>query len=217
MHTVETTVYEFKELSDEAKARAREWWLRGFEFDTEATIEDAATVADLFGLDIRQTRKLRADGSHAYVPTVYWSGFYSQGDGASFVGKYQYKKDALKRVKAYAPTDETLHRIVKRLQDVQKMYFYQLGAVVTQQGRYVHSGSMSVEVFLRDDYPDNMSASMHAAQEEIEACMRDFADWLYRNLEREYEYQTSDECVDEMLDINGYVFTEDGERAIEIA
>jgi hypothetical protein len=217
MHTIKTTVYEFEELSDDAKARAREWWLRDFEFDTEGTIDHAATVADLFGLDIRQTCKLRANGSHAYVPTVYWSGFRNQGDGASFDGRYQYKKDALKLVKAYAPTDKTLHSIVKRLQDEQRMYLYQLGAVVTQQGRYVHSGSMSVDVLLHDNYPDNMSASMHAAQEAVEECMRDFADWIYRNLELEYEYQTSDEYVDEALDINDYVFTEDGERTIEIA
>ena len=81
----------------------------------------------------------------------------------------------------------------------------------------MHSGYMRVDGLLHDKYPDNMSASMYTAQEVVEECMRDFADWIYRNLELDYEYQTSDEYVDEMLDINDYVFTEDGERTIKIA
>ena len=49
MRTIEQTVYEFSELSDRAKETAREWWRRDQDFDLEHTIDDAATVADLFG------------------------------------------------------------------------------------------------------------------------------------------------------------------------
>ncbi len=36
--------------------------------------------------------------------------------------------------------------------------------------------------------------------------------WIYRQLEKEYEYQNSDECVDENILCNSYTFTEDGKR-----
>jgi len=38
------------------------------------------------------------------------------------------------------------------------------------------------------------------------------ANWLYRQLEQEYDHLTSDESVDEMLLINGYTFTEEGRQ-----
>jgi hypothetical protein len=45
----------------------------------------------------------------------------------------------------------------------------------------------------------------------IEA-LRDLARWLYRQLERDYEYQSSDERIDEAIAANAYTFTETGRR-----
>ena len=42
--------------------------------------------------------------------------------------------------------------------------------------------------------------------------MRDLARWLYRQLEREYDYRTSDAVVDETLAVNAWTFTETGVR-----
>jgi len=42
--------------------------------------------------------------------------------------------------------------------------------------------------------------------------LRDLARWLYRRLEQEYEYRTSDEVVDETIIANDYTFTESGRR-----
>lgn len=38
------------------------------------------------------------------------------------------------------------------------------------------------------------------------------ANWLYRQLEQEYDHLTSDEAVDETLVANGHTFTEEGRR-----
>ena len=38
------------------------------------------------------------------------------------------------------------------------------------------------------------------------------ARWLYRQLEREHEYLTSDEAVDESIIANDYTFTASGRR-----
>lgn len=210
-HVISTTVYEYSELSESAKARARDWYREasaGDEFYAESVIEDAAHVADILGIDLRQTCKTLVDGSHRYDPTIHYSGFSSQGDGACFVGKYSYKKGASKAIRAYAPKDVALHRIADELQATQKRHFYKLWAKCSHNGRYYHSGCMAVEVWHDDDqYRD-----IGAAEDEITRSMQDFADWIYRQLEQEYEYSMSYDVVAENIEGNEYTFTEDGER-----
>jgi hypothetical protein len=43
--------------------------------------------------------------------------------------------------------------------------------------------------------------------------MRDFADWIYSQLEKEYEWQNADEQVDDTIRANAYEFDEDGARS----
>ena len=41
--------------------------------------------------------------------------------------------------------------------------------------------------------------------------MRDFADWIYKGIEEDYDYQTSDEAINESLSNGEYEFDEEGE------
>jgi len=50
------------------------------------------------------------------------------------------------------------------------------------------------------------------AEETVIEALRDLARWLYRQLEREYDYLSSDEAVDETIIANDYTFTEPGRR-----
>ena len=50
------------------------------------------------------------------------------------------------------------------------------------------------------------------AEDIVVEALRDLAHWLYRQLEQEYEFQSSDEMVDEAIIANDYTFTEDGRR-----
>ncbi|WFE73973.1 hypothetical protein P8S53_12375 [Roseinatronobacter sp. S2] len=50
------------------------------------------------------------------------------------------------------------------------------------------------------------------AEEAVTELLRDLARWLYRKLERECDYLTSDEVVDEAIIANKYAFTESGRR-----
>ena len=59
---------------------------------------------------------------------------------------------------------------------------------------------------------DGEELSIELSKEFLEL-MRDFAEWIYRGLEQEYDWRQSDECVDESMESNEYEFTEDGERA----
>ena len=61
------------------------------------------------------------------------------------------------------------------------------------------------------DSPTYQDMTADAEEAVIEA-LRDLARWLYRQLEREYEYLRSDEAVDETITANQYTFTKTGRR-----
>jgi hypothetical protein len=195
MRTIKVQLYQFDELTEEAREKAREWFRDGvssdFQFFSEYIIDDTKTIGKLFGLDIKH---------------VFYSGFYSQGDGAFFEGSYEYKKDGLKKVKEYAPKDEELHKIVSELQEIQRVNFYSLSATIKHSGFYTHSGCMVIDVW--DNRTDNRADTKTA--EVLRGALKTFADWIYNRLEKEYEYQSSDETVDETIRVNEYEFLENG-------
>lgn len=209
MRTETTTrnLYKFEELSDDAKEKAREWWRNGEQFDPDYVYEDAAAIAELFGLDIRTRPVKLMNNTTRYDPCIYYSGFWSQGDGACFEGSYRYKKGGLKAVKDYAPKDEELHNIVKSLQDLQKKNFYRVYCTTQHSGHYYHSGCMQVECENSYDNRDVID------EYGFVQCLREFADWIYDRLASEYEWTMSDENVDESIIINEYEFDEGGSIA----
>lgn len=211
MRTIETQVYTFTELSEDAKERAREWYRRGMDYDTywhEFIYDDANTIAEIIGIQIDTAPVTLMDGSKRYKPAISFSGFYSQGDGACFTGRYQYAKGSCKAIRSYAPQDAELHRIADELQAIQKRHFYMLDSRITQSGNYCHARTMRVETYW--DYSADGYPSIDT-QDEVEQLIRDFADWIYRQLEKEYEYQNSDEAIDESIECNGYEFNDQGE------
>ena len=208
--TTTRTLYKFSELSPEAQQHALEEQSR-FEsefFDSECIIDDAATIADLFGLDLDTRYIPLMNGSTIPEPTIYYSGFSSQGDGACFEGSYSYKPGSLKAVIDYAGQDQELHRIVKALQEIQRKNFYRLTARTTHSGHYYHSGCMSVDVERSDG-----KEMTDDAEETVKECLRDFADWIYKQLENEYAYRTGEEACREAIEANDYEFTEKGDMA----
>ena len=200
---IEKTVYTFDELSAEAKERARSWWREGcMDHDWyECIYEDAETVANILGITFDQKAVPRMDGKFNTHPKI----FFSQGDGACFEGTYRYALGWKKALLAHAPKDETLLKIGEDLQSAQASALYQCVARTKQRGHYNHSGCMVVDVERSDGHDVTQER-----EEEITQALRDFADWIYDSLEKEYEYQMSDECVDENIKCNEYDFDENG-------
>ena len=126
-----------------------------------------------------------------------------------FVCLAAHRKSAAAELRAYAPKDETLHRIAETLQAAQRQNFYQLRAKVMHRGNYYHAFTMAVSVTR-----DSAAAVQIVGDAEavVTDALRDLANWLYRQLEQEYDYLTSDEAVDETLVVGGYTFTEEGRR-----
>ncbi len=208
---VKTLVYELPELSRSARERARAWYRDAcLDWDWyEAVFEDFETVCGLLGVTL-QTRTVRLmGGGTREAPNVWFTGFARQGDGASFDGAYLHAPDAARAIRRYAPKDETLHAIADELQHAQKRNFYQLVSVIRQSGRYYHAHSMTIEV--ERDSPAGQPMT-DDAEDAVTQAMRNLARWLYGQLEREYDYLTSDAAVDEAIVDNCWTFTEAGER-----
>jgi hypothetical protein len=208
---VETKVFRLDELSEGAKEQARAWYREASACDDwhECVFEDFETICAILGVRLK-TRSVRLfGGGTRQKPCIWFSGFASQGDGASFEGALRFAAGARKAIRAHAPQDGELHRIADALQAIQRRNFYQLRADVNQRGRGCHEYSMSIAV--ERDSPNNQNMTADA-EDTIAELLRDLARWLYRQLEREYEYQTSDEVTDEAILGNEYTFTGEGRR-----
>jgi hypothetical protein len=219
---ITTQAFEFEELDEQAKEKARDWYRECLNRDGDewwdCCYEDFVTVAGHIGIEFDQNmRTIRTpDGQTKTIddgPKISFSGFCSQGDGASFVGGYSCKPDAVAAIKEYAPEDRTLHQIAESLMAVQVKYLFGLKADVRRSSSsYCHENTVSIEVVdARDD--GTGSDSVHADDEAavIEA-LRDFMRWMYRQLEADNDARYTDEAVDDAITCNEYLFTKDGQR-----
>lgn len=183
MRVIEKTIYQFDELTDAAKEKAREWFRAASAHDTwwaESVIDDAKRIGALIGFDVDE---------------IYWCGFGSQGDGACWTGSAFYAAGCAAAVARERPQDAEIQRIARAWRDLQRRNFYQIRGGVSADDRYMRT---SVGACRADDANQIVS---------------DFADWIYCSLEKEYDYLMSDECVDESIRANEYEFDEDGNRA----
>lgn len=181
----------FTELSEIAKQTARDiyaskgyldypWW--------DSTLDDAVTVGGMLGIEIAKDR-------------INFSGFSSQGDGACFSGSYTQAPSACAEIAKYGPQDEELQRIARELTGLQAarrlIGLEPVLADITAQGWYSHSGTMNVSVLPEGNNGyDDVSNDLEVAVAQL---MRAFADWIYAQLEAEYDYLHSPECVDHYL------------------
>lgn len=183
------------------------WWreLESQDFGAHGELtEPYETAAKIIGITFATHDVKLMGGNTRSEPDIRWSGFSSQGDGASFVGSYEYAKGSAKGIRAEFPTDVVLHKIADELATMQKNNGYKVTARITQGGHYVHKYTMDAEVFKGDDYAPE---DVHRLTLET---MRAFAQWIYDGLQAEYEYRLSDENVDESIRANEYEFLEDG-------
>lgn len=207
--TVEILVYRLGELSAPARDRARAWYReRALDPDWhESVFDDFGAICAILGVTLVTTPIPLMGGGTRPRPHIYFSGFCNQGDGASFEGLYGYRSGCATLIRQHAPTDTALHRIADALQAFQRRHFYGLRADVRHRGRYVHELTMAISV----ERASGEAAPAKDADIVIEALL-DLARWLYRQLEREHDYQTSDAVIDEAIAVNGWTFTEDGRR-----
>lgn len=208
---VETVVFCLEELSDRARANARNWYREGgIDHDWyDSVFEDFEEICGILGIRLKtQTVRLIGGGTRQ-KPRIWFSGFGSQGDGACFDALYSYCKDAPQAIRDHAPEDGELHAIADAIQAIQRRNFYQLHADINHRGRYDHASSMAISVERDSSIYQPIT---DGAEEALADALRDLARWLYGRLRAEYVYLTLDEAVDEVIIANAYTFTAFGRR-----
>jgi len=112
-------------------------------------------------------------------------------------------------VKDYAPLDTVLHRIAGEFERLAKE-FPDSSFSVKHRGHYYHDGCTQFDFSLGDDITEEQENRCGEAEDELAEAARDFMRWIYRQLEKEWEWQNSDEHVDETIVANEYTFDEQG-------
>lgn len=195
MKTKTINLYSLNELNDKAKEKAIEKLRYSNVEDNwyDFTIENFKDENNLFK-----------------VEKVYFSGFYSQGDGAMF----EYS----------AIENETLQKAINNITDLSKkdktILFDNLeisSAKGAHSGWYSHSYSCNHSIYFNINVSNKKALELFYKYESIieNEIVKEYVsicDQLYKELKEEYEQLTSDESVIEFILENDIFFTEDGER-----
>lgn len=192
----QVTLYSFDELSEQAQQRVIETvrgWDDLFECDESFILEDFVS-----------------QNPHIENMEILYSGFWSQGDGASFTGSIG--SDWLIDFFAKNVNDE----LKTILRDVEATFF-------RYSTRYLHYNTVATELdasdivwadhieendTLRDHMIENYLKDMRQA---IEDYRIDLCETIYRTLEKAYDDCHSDENIAELIRANEYLFDEDGD------
>ena len=196
MKTKTIELYEFDELPEKIKAKVleKERYINTEGYDWfDFTFDD-------------WTEKLEGMGFED--PNISFTGFYSQGDGASFtcksidIEKFLTSQKARRRFK----------NILKGLKEDKIEANIEIKRI---DHHYSHEYTVRAEseVLYNNGYPKNYAA-IEKEEGELRALVldvaRDLMKEIYRDLEQEYEGLTSDEAVIDTIKANEYTFRADG-------
>ena len=180
MQTKVIETYGIEELEGRAKENALEWLREGLDYEWYDFVFEDA--------------KKCASILGIEIGDIY----FSMDDGACFNGRFSYAKGWKKELKMYAPIDRELVRIAQELQAIQAPYFYNLSGAIDCNERY--KSTKAVFHWSEDNMP----------VEDLSQVFTDFAHWIYRSLEKEYEWLTSEDQLIETAKANGYAFDSEG-------
>jgi len=188
----------YNELSDEAKERAFNDFKNRELYDNHwahHVLEDWVERLEDVGIDTE-------------VYDMHFTGFHSQGDGASFEGSIDLKKFLeahpdvrQKHIELYISTIP-----FDMLSDDYAEYMVLLRR--TQHLRYYHENTITLEWDIETNDDGKFDKVMTDAEPDIERQCRDYMRQLYRELENAYEYEFS---IDNFFEGVEYMdFEEDG-------
>lgn len=196
---ISITVYQYDELSEKAKEKARVWYAEGAWCDAtwaEYTVNDFVEVAKRLNIDIAQRSYRTFGGEQKSEPEVNWD---SAPWRLAFKGAWSANGFDANKVTEWAPQDEKLREIAA-----------QLRAVAEKAGAdLVVDCSVS-----RDCWPQFEASGEVDLSDEVEEPLKALCRWGAANLESEWDYQHSRESIEEAIRANDYEFTADGERFV---
>ena len=204
MKTIQIQLFQFSELNNEAKQRALDWYREASKHDTfwyEYIIDEAKEFGAFMGLEIDE------------VP---FTGFWSQGDGACFVGTWRARDVTRANIDTHAlianaPMDEKLHAIAEQFLKLATDYPFAC-FITTHRDRYCHENSVDYDFEVSEDDGAVSDAKFQAFEKDMKDAARAFMRWIYAQLETAYEHEFSDENIAENIEANEYTFLADGTR-----
>ena len=217
------TVYFFDELDEKAKENAREWFRRDYpHYDWwDSSYESFSDAAKYLGIDINKKPVKLMGGGTRYDPSIWFSGFYTQGSGSSFDGTWRAEDVQADKLKADFTSDTELHRLADIFASIAKDNPEMTATIKSQRDNDISVGVEHGET--RDEIVNELvyDSPEYKAQvekdsereDELTEALRDFNRWIFKSLQQEYEHLTSDEQVDESIRANEYEFTKEGKRA----
>lgn len=192
--TTTRTLFQFNELSEDAQERAIQRF-RDINTDHEwydSTVESLAEELENIGFN---------------DPQISFSGFWSQGDGASFTSKRANVESLIEALK-----DSPHHRKYKRF--LTKIADYLSVTVERINHRYSHQ--YSARAVVDSCLPGrrvHLDALINRFEDDVESLRLELSNTIYETLEKEYEFLTSDQIVIETIEANEYEFLECGTLA----
>lgn len=226
--------YSFSELSDRAKDKARDRFRKNYpDYDWwDTSYEEFGKIATMMGIEIGSKPVRLMNGKTRHEPAIYFSGFWCQGDGACFEGEWNPTKDplaALSELMTHAPQDKVLHEIafgLAHLSERCNQLIPNASVKVSHSSNYYHAYSVSYDVDLPTPHDLDVDNELHmmvfnalcdkhgldniSFEDEVADLLRRFMDWMYFQLNEEYDYLTSDENIDQYLE--ELTFDEDGDE-----
>lgn len=191
MRKAQTDVYQYNELSEEAKEKARDWFLEGC-FDDgvwfEHIIEEAVEFAEHIGFNVHGDK-------------IYFSAPDESGSNCGFSASWLASRvDVDPILEDVPPSSPENNRIRFAACAFRALALKNPEAEGGVSGNEQH---MSVEID-GDGQPDFYNAFYEA--------LNAFREWIMAQLRNELEYQTSREVIEDNIRANEYEFTEDGKR-----
>lgn len=180
MKTVSVELFTFEELPEAVQAKV----LNDFRYMNVEHFDWYHSIIENW------TERLENEGFKA--PDIQFSGFYSQGDGASFTCK------ELDVDKLIPPMYEALKGL-----DI-------TGSITRHNSRYVHENTITLELVGTDDMTPEQTAQMEKLEALLFLAVRKLCKEIYTDLQSDYEFQTSDDVVKECVIVNEYTFEKDG-------
>ena len=200
MRTQTLTVYKFNELPTEIQDKIIQ---KNCDINTDYNgwddfvIEEHTEKLELIGFDDVKIR---------------YSGFYSQGDGASFYSKTL----DLFKIMQYFGMDKTYPTLWKYLNEDSYNVGGEVG-MIELGSMYSHENSVKIDgyLYLTNDEQDSIDAKQFEKEsnelvEWLENWRYEYSKDIYRDLKNEYEMLCSREQIIETLEINEFEFYSDG-------
>lgn len=212
MKTIKIKLYEFSELDDKAKEKALSALYDVNVFDDwyEFIYDDFISIAQTIGVEVNKKQ-------------IYFSGFYSQGDGSAFNASVNIADliDGISNQlwKTYAPLLElslSPPNVDRRVLNLIKNTQLDCTGEIKQPARGYY-----IKACLTTCSPDNHDyININSELDKLETWLEETAEtlnhYLYESLRDEYEYQTSEKAIIETIEANEYSFTADGKIATRI-